>query len=63
MLKTILQSLSPNTTLCLAIDLSLPTETILRKTIQQWQRMLTSSELDPLNLDKRPAVFLLSAEP
>ena len=63
MLKTILQSLSPNTTLCLAIDLSLPTETILRKTIQQWQKMLTSSELDPLNLDKRPAVFLLSAEP
>ncbi|MDR0588761.1 MAG: SAM-dependent methyltransferase [Burkholderiales bacterium] len=55
LLKTALATLSPQTVLCVAADLTTERETVIRQTIRQWQH----SELP--NLDKRPAIFLLSA--
>lgn len=52
-LKTCLQS---GTRLALAIDLTLPGETIVMKTIAEWRRVATPA------LDKRQAVFLFLAD-
>ena len=51
--EDILRSLSPQTMLCVALDLSLPSEEICTRSIAQWQK-------SPLNFtEKRPAVFLV----
>jgi 16S rRNA (cytidine1402-2'-O)-methyltransferase len=51
----LLASCQPQTRLCLASDLSLPSETVATRSIKQWR---TSSK--PV-LDRRPTVFLLLA--
>jgi len=53
MFEDILRSLAPQTMLCVARDLSLPTEEIYTRSISQWQK-------DPPDFsEKRPAVFLV----
>ncbi|MGH8727069.1 MAG: SAM-dependent methyltransferase [Burkholderiales bacterium] len=54
MLQSLLATLSPNMRLCLASDLTLPTETIRTDTIARWKRRSP-------RLEKRPTVFLISA--
>ena len=49
------QALQPATLLCVAADLTLPTETIERRTAAQWRRE------DATRFDRRPALFVLQA--
>lgn len=49
-------SLHGDTRLCVACDLTLPTQTIISKSVSDWKKM---SQLP--NLKKRPAIFVLHA--
>ncbi len=51
----ILQACQPGTRLTVATDLSLPGESVLTRTIQQWKK------LTPPEIERRPTVFLLLA--
>jgi 16S rRNA (cytidine1402-2'-O)-methyltransferase len=53
LLETALEILQPETLLCVAWDLTLPSQGILSQTIAQWKKMPVP------NLDKKPAVFLV----
>jgi 16S rRNA (cytidine1402-2'-O)-methyltransferase len=55
LLQTLLTACRPETRLCLATDLTLPTESVLTRTIADWRRQ------SPPALDRRPTVFLLLA--
>jgi len=55
MLMTIVATLRPETTVCVASDLTLPTQSITRQRVSAWRRM------DLAQFDKRPAIFLLDA--
>jgi 16S rRNA (cytidine1402-2'-O)-methyltransferase len=55
MLATIAQALAPDTIVCIAADLTLPTETIERRTASAWRTQ------DGSRFDKRPAMFVLEA--
>lgn len=50
-----LSDLCGNTRLCIAADITLPTETILTKTVAEWRR-------DNFIIGKRPCVFLILAQ-
>lgn len=50
-----LSGLCGNTRLCIAADITLPTETILTKTVAEWRR-------DSFIIGKRPCVFLILAQ-
>jgi 16S rRNA (cytidine1402-2'-O)-methyltransferase len=52
LLEELLESLPVNSPLCIACDLSLPTEMLQTKSIAQWKK-------NPPDLQKRPTVFLL----
>lgn len=52
--EDLLRTLSPSTRLCVAADITLPTETILTRTVAQWRS-------DKLIIGKRPCVFLILA--
>lgn len=54
MFSALLEACAASTDLCLAIDVSLPSESIRTLTIAEWRKQT------PV-LDKRPAVFLLQA--
>jgi 16S rRNA (cytidine1402-2'-O)-methyltransferase len=54
MLGALLEACRDDTRLCVAADLTLPSETITLRTIAAWRRA-------PLAVGKRPAVFLLLA--
>jgi 16S rRNA (cytidine1402-2'-O)-methyltransferase len=55
LLDSLLNSLSDNTQLCVAWDLTLPTQGIVSQSIQRWKK-------SPLpNLEKKKAIFLFSA--
>jgi 16S rRNA (cytidine1402-2'-O)-methyltransferase len=54
LLASLLQSCSEQTRLCVAVDLTLPSETIQTKSIHEWKTAR-------LEIGKRPAVFLLYA--
>lgn len=47
---------APTTRLCMAVDLTLPTETIMSRTVAAWKKT------PPVELHKRPAIFLLLAD-
>jgi len=51
LMEDLLQVLSPDTRLCIAADLTLPTETVLTRTVREWRSA-------PLRIGKRPCVFL-----
>jgi len=55
LLETALQVLKTSTVLCAAVDLTLPTETIVRRNIAAWRGH------DLKGFDKRPAMFLMQA--
>jgi len=55
MLSAILSTCSPDTWLCIAADLTCPTESIRTARIETWRQHT------PENYNKRPAVFLLQA--
>ena len=54
MLEAILETCGDSTALCVAVDVTLATESIHTKTIAEWKKQLPA-------IDKRPAVFLLLA--
>lgn len=57
MIATLAQVLEGSTAVCVAADLTLPTETIERRAAAAWRG------LDATRYDKRPALFLLQAAP
>ena len=52
LLSALLDACHPATRLCVAADLTLPTEKVVTKTVADWRRA-------PATLGKRPAVFLI----
>jgi 16S rRNA (cytidine1402-2'-O)-methyltransferase len=52
LLQELLQTCRPNTRICIAVDITAPTESIQTQTVQQWKGSTT-------NLHKRPCIFLL----
>ena len=52
LLTDLLQTLSPNTQLCVAVDITLSTEFIKTQTVQEWKK-------EKVELHKRPAIFIL----
>jgi 16S rRNA (cytidine1402-2'-O)-methyltransferase len=61
MMASCLQALAPQTHLCLALDLSLPTEEIRSMPISEWKKVF-ASEAACAALQNRPCVFLLLAQ-
>jgi 16S rRNA (cytidine1402-2'-O)-methyltransferase len=55
MMDSLLSTCNSSSLLCVAADLTLPTESIITKTVQQWRRAGAA-------LGRRPAVFLLLAD-
>lgn len=55
MFDAVLQNCQPGTRLSVATDLTLPGESVLTKTIQQWKKQT------PPDIERRPTVFLLLA--
>lgn len=55
MLQAIVAACRPDTEVCVAADLTLPSEIIARRTVAQWKRA------DASLLHKRPAIFVLQA--
>jgi 16S rRNA (cytidine1402-2'-O)-methyltransferase len=53
LLAALLETCSPTTRLCVAVDLTLPTESVTSNTVRAWPRK---------SIGKRPAVFLLLAQ-
>jgi Predicted methyltransferases len=54
LLESLIQTCNPNTLLCIAADITAPSEFIKTKTIQQWKK-------NKPELHKKPAIFLLQA--
>jgi 16S rRNA (cytidine1402-2'-O)-methyltransferase len=54
MLDDILRVCNPATRLCIAADITMPTESIITRSVAEWLR-------DRPDIDKKPAVFLLLA--
>jgi len=54
LLNDILNTAKPETQLCIAVDITALTESILTKKIKEWKK-------ETLNLHKRPAIFLMYA--
>lgn len=55
MLATLAATLRPATVLCVAADLTLPTQTIIRQRIDAWRRA------DHARFERRPSIFLFDA--
>ena len=55
MLATLCATLAPRTRLCVAADLTLPTESVSMRPVEQWRGV------DGAAYHKRPAIFLLQA--
>ncbi|WP_394748525.1 SAM-dependent methyltransferase [Spongiimicrobium salis] len=54
LLEELLKVLSPHTKLCIACDITLPTEYIMTKTVTDWKKT-------PIALHKRPTIFIVQA--
>ena len=54
MVEDLLQCLQPETALCIAADLTLPTEFIHTQTVREWKEQ-------PPDVNKRPAIFIVQA--
>lgn len=52
LLQELLKTLSEQTQLCVACDITLPTEYIVTKTVRDWKNT-------PVELHKRPAIFII----
>jgi 16S rRNA (cytidine1402-2'-O)-methyltransferase len=60
MLEALAQSCQPGTLICVATDLSLPTETVRTQSAAQWKAALAANKAPDFH--KKPTVFLLLAE-
>ncbi|MBU3582761.1 SAM-dependent methyltransferase [Polynucleobacter sp. 15G-AUS-farblos] len=60
MLMACMNSLTPQTMLCLGVDLSLPTEMVVTTSITEWRKRYPN-EAACASLQNRPTVFLLLA--
>ena len=56
MLRDILKTCASNTRVCVAVDITLPTEQIISKYVSEWK----SDKVPDLN--KRPAIFMIYAK-
>ena len=54
LIKELLMHCKPSTMLCIAVDITSPTESIITKTIEQWKAT-------PIDIHKRLAIFLILA--
>lgn len=54
LLADLLHTLHPNTSLCIACDISLPTEFIYAGSVKKWQKK-------KVNLHKRPTIFIIQS--
>ena len=54
MLEALLQHLKPTTRVCIAVDLTAPTELVQTRTVSEWKKSIPT-------LHKRPAIFLIQA--
>ena len=62
MLTGLTEALHPSTNVCMAMDLTLETEQIIRLPVAAWQKLLQSDVSTLIkNIDKRPAVFVMQA--
>lgn len=52
--QELIKKLKPSTQLCVATDITLPTEQIQTKTVNEWQRV-------KIDINKRPTVFIVQA--
>ena len=59
LLEALCQSCQPNTQLCVATDLTLPTESIQTKSASVWSGLIAKGQMPDFN--KKPTVFLLLA--
>jgi len=59
MLETLVSQCRPDTLLCVATDLTLPTEAIRTMTAMQWNKALISKQVP--DFQRKPSVFLLLA--
>lgn len=59
--ETLLKTLQSNTRLCVGTDLTLPTEWLRTQTVGEWQKMLKTSGVQMVDLNKRPTMFLFLA--
>ncbi|WP_028215978.1 SAM-dependent methyltransferase [Paraburkholderia oxyphila] len=55
LLDALLASCAPSTLVCVAVDLTLPTETIVSRAVSEWKKKAAPE------LHKRPAIFLMLA--
>jgi 16S rRNA (cytidine1402-2'-O)-methyltransferase len=55
LLDTLLATCAPSTLVCVAVDLTLETETIASRTVADWKKK------PAIDLHKRPAIFLILA--
>lgn len=55
MLDDLLQMLQPGTSLCIAVDITLPTESVKTKRISEWKKAKP-------DLHNRPAIFIIQAD-
>mgnify|MGYP000987187741 CR=1 FL=1 len=55
MLEDIINCLHANTRLCIACDITLPTEYIKTKTVEEWKH-------EKIDLHKRPAIFIIQKD-
>ena len=53
LLNDLIKSLSDNTNLCVATDITLMSENIMTKTIKKWKK------IKKINLNKRPTIFII----
>jgi 16S rRNA (cytidine1402-2'-O)-methyltransferase len=61
MIETMLEALHPNTQICIATDVTLPTEWIKSASVQNWQATIQKDSGLLQRLHQRPSVFLLLA--
>ncbi|APA62867.1 SAM-dependent methyltransferase [Maribacter sp. 1_2014MBL_MicDiv] len=54
MLEELIKTLAPSTNICVAVDITLPTEYIKTKTAINWKK-------ENVDLHKRPAIFIIQA--
>ena len=57
MIRALGEALRPQTMVCVAVDLTLATESVERRTAAQWRKV------DPARFAKRPALFVVEADP
>ena len=61
MITRILSQCKDETRLCVACDLSLDSEEIISKPVDEWKKMQRHPDYDPSKWNKRPVIYLLYA--